>query len=101
MVRRQQLQTTLEKMLNSRNVYYQSPETIKMGYPAVKYSLSTINSTYANNKAYNNLRCYEIIVISKTPDNPVVDKILGLPYCSYNRHYVADNLHHDVLTLYY
>ena len=101
MATRQQLQTTLETMLKSRNVYYQPPESITMAYPAIRYALTNINSTYANNRAYNNLRCYEIIVISKTPDNPVVDSILGLPYCSYNSHYVADNLHHDVLTLYY
>jgi hypothetical protein len=101
MATRQQLQKILEEMLNSRNVYYQPPESITMAYPAIRYALTNINTKYANNQAYKNLRCYEIIVISKAPDNPVVDKILGLPYCSYSRHYVSDNLHHDVLSLYY
>ena len=101
MATQQVLQKILEEMLSSRNVYYQPPESIKMGYPAIRYSLSNINSMYADNRAYNHLRCYEIIVISKTVDNPVIDKILSLPYCSYNRHYVSDNLYHDVLTLYF
>jgi hypothetical protein len=101
MATQQDLQKILEEKLSSRNVYYQPPESITMAYPAIRYALTNINSTYANNRAYNHLRCYEIIVISRTADNPVVDKILGLPYCSYNRHYVSDNLHHDVLTLYF
>jgi hypothetical protein len=31
----------------------------------------------------------------------VIKKLLALPYCEYNRHYVAENLNHDVLTLYF
>ena len=39
--------------------------------------------------------------IDKKPDNEVIDKILHLPYSSFDRHYKADNLNHDVFTLYY
>ena len=44
---------------------------------------------------------YEIIVISKRPDDPVINKLENLQMCEWERHYVSDNLHHDVLTLYY
>ena len=44
---------------------------------------------------------YEIIVIDKLPNNEVIDKILELPYSSFDRHYVSDNLNHDVITIYY
>ena len=99
MARRLELQSKLEELLGSRNVYYQPPESIKMEYPAIKYSKTNIRSTYADNKAYNQRDCYELIVIDRKPDNPVIKELMELPYCSFNRHYTADNLNHDVLTL--
>lgn len=101
MARRIDLQTTLEKFLGSRNVYYQPPETIKMEYPAIVYSKSNIRSRFANDAAYSYLIRYEVIVIDRRPDNLVIDKLLTLPYCTHDRTYKADNLNHDVLTVYY
>ena len=101
MADRLELHSVLQELLGSSNVYYQPPESIKMQYDAIRYSKKTINSKYANDKKYSMIDCYEIIVISRLPDNPVIKKLLSLPYCSYDRHYIADNLHHDVLTIYY
>ena len=98
---RLELHDILSGLLESNNVYYQPPETIKMEYPCIKYSKSNIRSKYANNLTYVQNNCYEIIVISKKPDNPVINELLKLPMCSFNRHYVSDNLNHDVLTLYF
>lgn len=101
MADRLDLQSLLEELLGSKNVYYQPPETIKMQYDAIRYSKKNIRTTYANGSKYSMRDCYELIVIAKRPDNPVIKKLLALPYCSYDRHYVADNLNHDVLTIYY
>ena len=101
MAERENLQTILESLLGSGNVYYQPPETIKMRYPAIRYNRSRMDSKYANNKKYSMMDCYELTVSSRLPDDPVIKKLLQLPYCSYDRPYVADNLHHDVLTIYY
>ena len=101
MADRLELHSVLQELLGSSNVYYQPPESIKMQYDAIRYSKKTINSKYANDRKYSMIDCYEVIVISRLPDNPVIKKLLSLPYCSYDRHYVADNLHHDVLTIYW
>lgn len=101
MADRLELQTLLESLLDSRNVYYQPPATIQMSYPAIRYSKKNIETTYAGDSKYSMRNCYELIVIAKLPDNPVILELLALPYCSYDRHYVADNLNHDVLTIYY
>ena len=98
---RPNLQLLLEELLGSRNVYYQPPENVKMSYPAIRYTKNDIVGDYADDKTYKNTKKYEISVIDKSPDNPVIDKLLELPYCSFARHYKADNLNHDVLTLYY
>ena len=101
MADRLELHSVLQELLGSSNVYYQPPESIKMQYDAIRYSKKTIDSKYANDRKYSMIDCYEIIVISRLLDNPVIKKLLSLPYCSYDRHYVADNLHHDVLTIYW
>ena len=101
MSNRTNLQADLERILGSRNVYYQPPESVKINYPAIIYSCSDIDVRHANDKTYMMTRRYEIIVIDKKPDNSVIDILLQLPLCSYDRHYVSDNLYHDVLTLYY
>lgn len=98
---RLELQSKLEELLGSRNVYYQPPENLKMEYPAIVYSKSNIRSTFANNAGYLFLTQYTITVIDKKPDNIVIDKLLILPYCSFDRHYKSDNLNHYVLTLYF
>ena len=101
MASRLELQSILEELLNSRNVYYQPPGSVKMQYPAIRYSINKIDKRIANDSTYSILRSYELIVIDTKPDNPVIDKLLALPYCAHNTAYKADNLYHDVLTLYY
>lgn len=98
---RLELQTKLEELLGSRNVYYQPPENLKIEYPAIRYSLSTIISRHADGMKYSNFKRYEIVVIDKLPDNKVINKILELPFSSFDRHYISDNLNHDSITLYF
>ena len=99
MASRLELQSKLEELLGSKNVYYQPPS--KMKYPCIKYSKKKPDIKRANEGVYMSTNCYELIVISKLPDNPVIEKLLELPMCAYDRNYKSDNLNHDVLTLYY
>ena len=101
MASRVDLQRELESLLGSRNVYYQAPESVKMEYPAIRYKKSGIPIKHANDKPYMHKKKYEIVVIDRKPDNPVIDKILKMPTSSWVQYYTADNLHHDILTLYY
>ena len=99
--RRLDLQTKLEELLGSDHVYYQPPTSLKMEYDAIRYSRKAIDIKYANNSVYTDKDCYKLTVIARKPDQPVIRKLLQLPYCSYDTNYIADNLYHDVLTLYY
>lgn len=101
MASRLELQTLLEQIAESRNVYYQPPESIKMNYPAIVYTRYDINNINADNKPYVNTNAYTITVIDKNPDSVIVDRVKALPMCSYDRNYKADNLNHDVFTLYF
>ena len=72
-----------------------------MEYPAIRYSRSDIDSLHADDIKYRNTTLYEIIVIDKRPDNEVIEKLLNLQYTSFDRHYIANNLHHDIIRLYF
>lgn len=87
-------------ILCSRNVYFQPPESVKMKYPAIVYARKAIDNIMADNRAYKQNWGYEVTYIDKDPDSENVKKLSQLPYCRYDRHFVADNLNHDVFTLY-
>lgn len=101
MATRLDLHKKLVELLGSDNCYYQPPESKKLNYPCIIYSKSKIDFKNANNIKYLKNKEYSVIVVDKKPDNPVIEKLLELPYCSYDRHYEADGLNHDSLVLYY
>jgi len=98
---RLELQTVLENILGSTNVYYQPPETITMKYPAIVYSRDIIENIFANNNVYKTGTAYEIIVIDKDPDSAIVGVVANLPTCRFTRNYTIDNLNHDVFIIHF
>lgn len=98
---RQDLQSRFEEILGSTNVYFQPPETMKLKYPCIIYSLADIYTRNADDRHYSMQKVYNITVISRDPDNNIAESIMELPRARFDRRYVADNLHHDILTLYY
>lgn len=98
--KRLELHETLCDILGTRHVYYQPPESIKMSYPAIVYRRNNIDNRSADNTVYKQERSYSITVIDKDPDSSFVDAISLLPRCRFDRHYTADNLNHDVFTIY-
>jgi hypothetical protein len=95
------LHNKLVELFGNNHVYYQPPENLKMEYPCIRYSKSDITSSHADNIKYINKPSYEIVIIDKHPDNDVIGKILELPLSSYDRHYISDNLNHDIIKLFF
>ena len=101
MDKRLQLHDVLCEVLGSSNVYYQPPASINMEYPAIKYSRNDIGNTFADDSVYMQSHAYQIIVIDEDPDSEIVKKVSKLPMCNFVQHYEADNLNHDVFTIYF
>lgn len=102
MANRLDLQATLEEILGSRNVYFNTPESVKMKYDAIRYELAGKDIKRANNRLYAFTNCYDGVVITRDPDTTIPDMILShFEMCSFGRPYVADNLNHYPFTLYY
>lgn len=96
-----QLQTLLESLLGSRNVYFQPPPSVKMAYPCIVYELSQIDTKHANNRPYRHLRQYQLKLIDRNPDSGLIEKVAALPMCRFDRPYTADNLYHYVFNIYF
>lgn len=102
MARRTDLHAKLVAMLGSNYVYFQPPESIKLTYPCIVYKRTTATIKFADDKVYNYRYAYEITIIDKNPDSNLVDKMFSaFPLIRFNRHFTADNLNHDVFTVYY
>jgi hypothetical protein len=98
---RLELQTLLEGVLGSTNVYFQPPPNVQMNYPCIVYRRNNADTKFADNNPYGYTKQYSVTVIDRNPDSDIPDKIAALPRCSFNRHYVINNLNHDVFNLYF
>lgn len=101
MASRLDLQTQLEEILGSRNVYYQPPESIKLSYPCIIYGLDRIDTRDANNRKYKIDKSYQLTLIDEDPDSDLVEPILELPMCRFDRSFSSDGLNHYTFTIYY
>lgn len=101
MSNRTDLQALFECILESQNVYFQPPESKKLEYDCIVYSISNRDNRHANNKVYKQDIAYNVVVIYRNPDSELPVKISRLPKCRFDRHYTSNNLNHDVFTLYW
>jgi hypothetical protein len=98
---RLEFEAVLKNILGSNYVYFQPPPSFKMTYPCIVYNSNGIVTKSAGNKPYLKNKRYSVSVIDSDPDSVVPDKIASLPKSYFDRHYVADNLNHDVFNVYY
>lgn len=100
MANRLDLHEKLCEILGSRNVYFNPPESVKMSYPAIVYSLSTEKSNNADNLKYLNRKAYKVTLIDKDPDSVIYDKLLEYRYSTFDTSYCVNNLYHFVFIIY-
>jgi hypothetical protein len=101
MAPRVDLQTLLEGVLGSSNVYFQPPSNLQMQYPCIVYAQDKAKTEFADNSPYSRAKRYQVTVIARNPDTLIPDDIGQLPLSSLNRIFTADNLHHYVFNLYF
>lgn len=101
MASRLELQSKLENILESKNVYFQPPATVRMKYPAIVYSLDWIDTIHAEDNPYNSRNQYSVTFMTDDPDSQIIQKLASLPLCRFDRYYAADNLNHYTYNLYF
>ena len=102
MAKREDLHEELCEILGSRNVYFQTPTSVRMQYDAIRYELSGKDIKHANNRFYYSTNRYSGVIITRDPDTKIPDELIAhFPMCSFGTPYTADNLNHYPFTLYY
>ena len=102
MASRLEFHEKLSSILGDPNrVYFQPPTNIRMSYPCIRYTRDEFDTIRADNLTYKRVVRYQVMVIDPDPDSEILEKLLDLPYSSHSRHYVTDNLNHDVFTIYF
>jgi len=99
--RRIQFHEILVSLLGSENVYFQPPSTMKIKYPCIIYNRNTEFMRHADDGRYADRTCYMVYVIDPDPDSDIPEKVGYLPLASFDKHYTAENLNHDVYSVYY
>ena len=96
------LQLHNELLSFTANVYYHPPSSIKMKFPCIVYNLSNVNKTSADNMGYKYDKRYSVIYITSVPNDDIIMQLLDrFNQCSFDRHYIADGLHHYSFNMYY
>ena len=72
MPNRVNLQTFLSELIGSRNVYFDPPASVKMNYPAIRYTRKSIQKRTANDTTYRLLKPYELVVIDTHPESVIL-----------------------------
>ena len=98
---RSDLQDLLVELLGSDNVYFQPPSTLQMQYPCIVYQRDDRRVEYANDSPYKHDVAYLVTVIDRDPDSAIPDKVAALSGARFDRWFAADNLNHDVYTLFF
>lgn len=104
----------LKDLLGTDEVYFQSSADVGNGvdeayiftgidYPCFIMERTTAFQPKANDKNYLFRPGYQVTYINRDePDPEMLEAVMNhFPLCSYTRHFVSDNLHHDVFTIYY
>lgn len=101
MAPRPELQTILEGILGTRQVYFQEPASVDMEYPAIVYELDDVDETYADDHPYRREKRYQVTVMDRNPDSTIPDQVGALRTCAFNRFFKSDGLNHFVFQLFF
>lgn len=98
---RVELDRILRSTLGSNNVYFDPPESFKLKYPCIVYSLSGHSEVFADDSHYYGMKRYTLDYITQDADDPMADTLDELRYCRLNRPYTADGLFHFAYEIYF
>lgn len=98
---RETLHQFLLDLPGEHKAYFQQPEDGKMSYPCFVYDRDGVNTDHADNRPYRTAIRYQLSYITDDPDDPMINILNNLPRCAHVRHFVTDQLHHDIYNFYH
>ncbi len=83
------------------NVYFQPPINIRLEYPCIIYKRDFADTKFADDKPYSIKKRYMVMIIDPDPDSEIPEKVASMPLSTFNRFYTADNLNHDIYSVFF
>jgi hypothetical protein len=83
------------------NVYFQPPTNVRLEYPCIIYHRDFVDTKFADDHPYNHTKRYMVTVIDRDPDSELPDKVADLRMSTFDRFFTADDLNHDVYSVYF
>jgi|SRR5580765_168903 hypothetical protein len=99
MAQRLQLHQLLETF--TPNVYFQPPTNVQLKYPCIVYKRDFADTKFADDVPYNHTKRYQVTIIDRDPDSDIPDQVAAMPMSLFNRFYTAENLNHDVYSVFF
>lgn len=95
------LQSKLESILGSSNVYFQEPPNTGMKYPCIVYSFNTVNVDKADNKPYILSGNWTITHMYKKLSHATIMEHMLHDFmgCTHDRRLITDGVYNDYYTL--
>jgi|SRR5580765_2353981 len=83
------------------NVYFQPPINVQLQYPCIIYRRDLVDTKFADDKPYTLKKRYMVTIVDSDPDSDIPDKVASMSMSIFNRFYTADNLNHDVYSVFF
>jgi hypothetical protein len=83
------------------NAYIQPPAGMQMSYPCLTIERDRGETSFADNQVWRHQKRYLVTAISEDPDSLLYDQLAALPRSHHERSFSADNLTHDVFTIFF
>lgn len=74
---------------------------MQISYPAIVYEMDRADTKFADDLPFSVTKQYSVQLISQNPDEILFDALAALPMCAHERHFVADNLNHEVFNIFF
>lgn len=93
------LNDSISKTNESYKLFYNPTDNTTLTYPCVLYKRSGITQRHADNLGYHSSEEYQVTIIDKRVDSPLIDVLLTNQYCRYVNEFIVDNMHHTILRI--
>lgn len=81
--------------------YLQPPTDIRIPTPYITYEIDADYVMHADNTVFASFNKFTVTLITRAPDDSIVDLLRALPHSSFDRRFVAAGLHHFVFNIYF
>lgn len=99
MLIRRILTEAIRKSKEDYKLFYNPLGDERLIYPCIIYKRDSVRQRHADNIRYHTHEIYQVTIIDKRVETPILDILLDNQYCVYENEFIVDNMHHTILKI--